>query len=446
MTPILFLVLLYNLITIVYGSHFLGGTITWHPLNESATGSPVAIVITQTYSWTYSLIPCTAAQITAGQLIPVGTYTYLNTQTLDCISNCNPGATGYVAPLVRPQCTDISAPVGTTVGQRSDTVYLSVGRDFSAAFQQNAWRPLATAGSADWSISTHIIIKPRTDNGLYNSAPVAIMMSPIEIPVNQPTVITVPVADADGDPTRCRWATSSNGVDECGGVCPPSSLPSGTVIYPNCTIIITGRTVNDWFAVTIMVEDFISSTSTTPLSAVPVQFLVHVVGSSPCAYDPEIIGTPLEDACIPITVGQTFNSLLIAINNCGPSVTIDDIATLSFPGIAKGNLVKFNTSTYYKTLSWTPTSSQIGYQVMCAMAFDSQNAQSAQFCFKLYVSKNGVCACPDQPPRQLRQHRQQQQRQHQQRQQQQHQHQQRQQQQHQQQQRQQRTQTRSIGQ
>ncbi|CAF4772587.1 unnamed protein product [Rotaria sp. Silwood1] len=331
MTLTLFLALLHASIFIVYGSHFLGGTVTWHPLNESATGSPVAIVITQTYSWTYSLITCTTAEIATGQLIPVGTYTYLNTETLDCISNCNPGATGYVAPLVRPQCTDISAPIGTTVGQRSDIVYLPTGDDFSAAFQKTAWRPLATASSADWSISTHIIVKPRADNGLYNSAPVATMMSPIEIPVNQPTVITIPVADADGDPTRCRWSTSSNGVDECGGVCPPSSLPSGTVIYPNCTIIITGRTVDSWFAVTIMVEDFISSTSTTPLSAVPVQFLVHVVGPSPCANDPEINGIPLEDSCVPITVGQTFSSMLIAINNCGPSVTIEDISTLSFP-------------------------------------------------------------------------------------------------------------------
>jgi hypothetical protein len=62
------------------------------------------------------------------------------------------------------------------------------------------------------------------------------------------------VADADGDIIRCRWATSSDGVDECGGVCPPSSLPPGTIIYPNCTIIITGPAVGDWFAVTLMVS------------------------------------------------------------------------------------------------------------------------------------------------------------------------------------------------
>ncbi|CAF0992046.1 unnamed protein product [Rotaria sordida] len=249
----LLVTLLFYLIVIVQGVHFLGGTITWHPLNASATGSPVAIVITQTYSWTYSKITCTNAMIASSQLIPDGGYSYIPTQTLDCISNCASGASGYVAPSIRPYCTDISAPVGTTVSQRSDIVYLYSGDDFSVAFQNKAWRALATAAEATWSISTHFIIKSRSDNGLYNNAPVATMMSPIYIPVNQPTVIHVPVADADGDPMRCRWSTASNGVDECGGVCPPGSLPANTVIYPNCTIVITGTVVGSWYAVTLMV-------------------------------------------------------------------------------------------------------------------------------------------------------------------------------------------------
>ncbi|CAF3982868.1 unnamed protein product [Rotaria sp. Silwood1] len=386
--------LLFISLIIVHGSHFLGGTSSWHPWNESATGSPVAIVITQTYSWTYSLITCTTADIATNQLIPIGGYTHLLTDTLDCISNCNTGATGYVPPDVRPRCTDISAPIGTTVGQRSDIVYLSAGDDFTAAFQKSAWRPLETSSGASWSIATHIKVNTRSDNGLYNNAPVATMMSPIEIPVNRPTAITIPVGDADGDTTRCRWSTSSYGIDECGGVCPPSSLPPNTIIYSNCTMIITGQTVGDWFAVAIMIEDFITPTSTTPLSGVPVQFLVHVVNPASCTTEPVIVGIPFEDSCIPVTVGQTFNSMLIAINYCGATVTIDDISTLSFAGMIKGDLIKLNTTTYYKTLSWTPTSSQLGYQVMCAMAFDSQNAQSAQYCFKFYVSQNGVCACP----------------------------------------------------
>jgi hypothetical protein len=248
---IILIVLLFGLIVIIDGVHFLGGTITWRPLNESATGTPVAIVITQTYSWTYSAMPCTNAMISTNQFVP--SYNSLSSQQLNCISNCGAGSVGYSSVDVIPRCTDFSAPVGTTVGQRSDIVYLQSGDDFSVAFQQSAWRALATTGSAGWSLATRINVQPRPDNGLYNNAPVATMMSPINIPVNIPMVINVPVADADGDPTRCRWSTASNGIDECGGVCPPGSLPPNTVIYPNCTIVITGQNVGDWFAVTLMV-------------------------------------------------------------------------------------------------------------------------------------------------------------------------------------------------
>ncbi|CAF4000828.1 unnamed protein product [Rotaria sordida] len=342
MNSIFLFILLYGLVWIIDANHFLGGTITWRLLNESATGTPVAVVITQTYSWTYSLITCTTAQIASNQLIPIGSYTTLSTATLDSITIFPGGATGYVAPNIRPRCIDISASAGITVGQRSDTVNLQTGSDFAVAYQDRAWRPLASASTADWSVSSRINLTPRSDNGLYNNAPVATLMSPINIPSNQSIAINVPVADADGDTTRCRWSTSSNGIDECGDV-----------------------------------EDFINSSSTTPLSSVPVQFLVQVVNSPACTIPPEIVGIPVEEACIPVKVGQTFNSQLIAINNCGSGVTIADIATLSFAGIAKGNIVKLNTTTYYKTLSWTPTTSQLGFQVMCAMAFNSTSTTSA---------------------------------------------------------------------
>ncbi|CAF1022594.1 unnamed protein product [Rotaria sordida] len=394
MRSIVLLVLLFCIIGNINGSHFLGGTISWRPVNASATGTSVDITITQTYSWTYSLITCTTAMITSIQLIPVGFYSYLTTQQLVCISNCGASSTGYVAPSVRPYCMDISAPVGTTVGQRSDIVTLQEDDDFSAAFQQNAWRPLATAMIADWSISVRITVNRRSDNNLYNSAPVATMMSPILIPVNQTTVIYVPVVDDDGDVTRCRWSTASNGVNECGGVCPPGSLPSNTTIDPNCTILITGQTVGNWYAVTLMVEDFINSTSTTPLSSVPVQFLVQVVEQSLCSNPPTIIGIPPKESCIVAITGQTFSSQLIAINNCGSNVTIIDITIFAFLGMTRGNVIQLNITTYYANLSWTPTDSQIGYQLLCAMAFDSQNAQSSQYCFKFYVTQTSLCACP----------------------------------------------------
>ena len=67
-------------------------------------------------------------------------------------------------------------------------------------------------------------------------------------------MIHIPVADSDKDVLRCRWATASNEVDECGHVCPPGSLPTGTIIFPNYTMIITGQVFGDWFAVAVMVR------------------------------------------------------------------------------------------------------------------------------------------------------------------------------------------------
>ena len=242
---------LFQLILVVHGSHFLGGTITWYPLNASDTGTPVAIVIKQTYLWSYSRMPCTNSMIANNSLVP--NYSGVGTSTLNCIANCGIGSVGYTSVPVIPYCVDVSVPLDLTVGQRSDIVYLERGDDFSVAYQNSAWRALTTAAATSWSISSTINVEPRSDNDLYNNAPVSTMMSPLSIVFNQPTVINLPIADADGDILRCRWTTVSNGINECGGVCPPASLPPGTVIYPNCTIIMTGPNIGDWYAVTLMV-------------------------------------------------------------------------------------------------------------------------------------------------------------------------------------------------
>ncbi|CAM4863967.1 unnamed protein product [Rotaria socialis] len=345
--------------TFVNGSHFLGGTIIWHPLNSSATGSPVAIVITQTYSWTWTADPCSNTDMANSHPVPFITNYAGISNRLNCVLNCGT-AIGFVAPNIWSYCTDFSTVESTTVGQRSDIVYINTGEDFTVAFSSTAWRPLATAGSADWSLASHIILTPRSDNGLYNNAP------------SQPKAINIPISDADGDPMRCRWASSTT---ECGYVCPPGSLPNDTIIFPNCTIIITGTVIGDLFAVTVVVEDFINSSTTTPLSSVPIQFLVEIVAPPPCTILPEVYELS-EAPCTPIIVGQTYTSQIIAINYCGANVNISDIVTLPFPGMIRGNLIQYNSTVYYATISWTPTINQLGYQVTCAMAVDRTTTTS----------------------------------------------------------------------
>ncbi|CAF1123403.1 unnamed protein product [Didymodactylos carnosus] len=289
-----------------------------------------------TYCWAYGTVAtCTAAQISSGtSLINLNGYPGSGDK-LDCVSGTCPSNWNSQKPSIVPYCTDVSADLKTIVGQRSDTVSLAIGSKFTVAFQDSAWRNLDGPGSgavnsgADWSVSTYIDLTIRSDTGTCNSPPVSTMMSPINIVKGVRTVIQIPITDPDGDPMKCRWPS---GTVECGQVCPPASLPSGTQLFPNCTFIITGLNNGDWYAATVEVEDFINSTSTTALSTVPVQFLINVVNSATCPHDPKIIGLPLDQGCIPLYVGQTYATQLIALNSCTSYGTvIDDIATLSFP-------------------------------------------------------------------------------------------------------------------
>jgi len=93
---------------------------------------------------------------------------------------------------------------------------------------------------------------------------------------------------------------------------------------------------------------------------------VKVITPPSCATLPET--TLIGPSCTPVQVNETFTSQLFAINNCGANVSIIDIATLSFAGMLQSPIIELNSFVYYKTLTWTPTIDQLGYQVMCAMA------------------------------------------------------------------------------
>ena len=120
----------------------------------------------------------------------------------------------------------------------------------------------------------------------------------------------------------------------------------------------------------MQVEDFINSTSTTPLSSIPVQFLVQVVSPPSCDYPPQVIANPEPESCTAVRVGYSVDIQLIATSSCGANTSIVDIFMQAFSGVTGGSLVSINSTTFQKYYSWTPTASQIGYQLICAMAVD----------------------------------------------------------------------------
>ncbi len=120
------------------------------------------------------------------------------------------------------------------------------------------------------------------------------------------------MADADSTDTLvCRWAiggpTSGSPttgaapaantiqhVDECGstGVCQPA-IPGATLYGSNCTLVFTLATsqIGKYYAVALQIEDFYNTTTPTPMSSVPIQFLFYAVAApTNCSVVPSIIG------------------------------------------------------------------------------------------------------------------------------------------------------------
>ncbi len=78
--------------------------------------------------------------------------------------------------------------------------------------------------------------------------------------------------------------------NECGGVC--SSVPGAILIGDNCKIVFILHHVSKYYAVALQIEDYYSSSSSrTPMSSVPVQFLFYSYAKpSGCSTPPAIIG------------------------------------------------------------------------------------------------------------------------------------------------------------
>ncbi|CAF1504887.1 unnamed protein product, partial [Didymodactylos carnosus] len=291
-------------------------------------------------------------------LIPLNFSAYPN-YALNCTSGCTT-VVGYSSIPLANYCTDFSVPLDLTVGRQTDTVNVSLSSDFTVAFQSSAWQPLAVGSGLHWSISCTIDNLQRPD-GKINTSPISTMSSPLNIPAGITQYITIPTADSDNDDVRCRFA---NGTVECADVCYPNSVPNGTLLLSNCTLIITGTVVNAVYAIAIQVEDFWNTSSTTPFSSIPTQFLVKVYSPPACTMRPLIYPGVQLDACIGIQVGQTFQMQLIAENLCGNNTTISDIGTVSFFRVSKSSLIQNSTNIWSITITYIPLNTDVGSQTL----------------------------------------------------------------------------------
>ena len=309
---------------------------------------------------------CDSSTIASGTLI--GDY---SANSLSCYSGCS----GTVGSL-RFKCTDFSISEDWSYG--GNTIYYTfpASTTITIRFSDCCW----VAGFSSWNLGTTFSTIPRSDTNVINSTPRAITSPVVDLQEGCTHTIAIPVTDPDDDDIRCRWAVGS----ECSGAC--NGIPGAILDSSTCIISYIANQGTGYKAVALAIEDFMTPSSSTPLSTVNLQFLVNVFSSSQsCAASPVFISPTLgQGVCVAIAPGDTFMTRVVA-DTLSPIATITEITTVSPSGTIKGSVTQIGSSNeYYVDITWTPTAAQQGQtHLLCYTAVNSYGLSSEQICIKI---------------------------------------------------------------
>ena len=127
----------------------------------------------------------------------------------------------------------------------------------------------------------------------------------------------------------------------------------------------------------LQVEDFASLTDTTPLSSIPVQFVIQVftpTSNQQCSSQPQLVGTtPPDGSSICISSLSSWSTAITARLPSAGNNNITDIVTASPLGMRKSELVPSsnNPGEWLVVVTWMPLTHQSGPNIFCYSALDN---------------------------------------------------------------------------
>ncbi|KAL4236418.1 hypothetical protein ACF0H5_004803 [Mactra antiquata] len=323
-------------------------------------------------SWRGSDKPCNGSDIASGRIYREGKLCYGYNQ-----SSC------YDLDFY---CTDYSEDDNWTSGRY--TLFINpVKEKFNMTFVSGNW-----VGYAGWSLLTTVDLTPRNDTGLINSSPTVDYPPVVNLQKGCDHTITFPIQDVDDDIVKCRWA---NGTTECGSVCRSviNVLPRATLIQDNCSITYP-HDANDTiglYPLAIQVEDFNSSSSSVPLSSIPMQFMVNIfsIQNNSCHDQPVFVPpTPESGECFVVDVDETF-SVNITVTG---KTSLKSLVTTSAVGMQR-SVVKswLDDASLYKyhmsvNVTWIPSLKDDGqHHNLCFYARDIHGRFSETRCINVPI-------------------------------------------------------------
>ncbi|KTG31295.1 hypothetical protein cypCar_00039247 [Cyprinus carpio] len=225
----------------------------------------------------------------------------------------------------------------------------------------------------NWGLLTHIDLGERSDTSKPNRSPVATTLPIVRVPQNCARNYNLLSCDPDKDTVRCRYGTLS--ANECGMCRQP---PGFTLDQSTCTLSNSVNASIGTYAFELVMEDyptrnitlnytamaptvrspFVNSSSSSPLSKIPLQFAVEVEAPAPSC---------IEGEYLPRITDVVFSGPL--------------------------NSTKETTTTGEYVINWTPTSDNFGQHFPICFIAEGQNGsrnyQSEMRCVIVVVEAAG---------------------------------------------------------
>ena len=242
------------LVSLSLSQDFYGGFIIWAPADPTGITLPVVIVRINKFVYINQ-------EATCGSISDIENQNQIGSGDLQttCLSfNVGDGwASGNSTSLL-----DISSPTSLTLT--------------GCCWPDNIYTVFGQTNSTNFSFPYTIDVTPRTDTNLINSSPSLPLKFVTVLKFKQncmtPQIVILPVTDADGDFVKCS--------------CQNNTCISGlTLVNDYCAFTFSSSTVGV-YVIELLMEDYMTATSTTPLSIASVKLMAVVkTGITDNCYD-----------------------------------------------------------------------------------------------------------------------------------------------------------------
>ncbi|PFX23429.1 Pancreatic secretory granule membrane major glycoprotein GP2 [Stylophora pistillata] len=366
---------------LVEGSHFRHAFMSFAPTDADNN----TIHFTFRLAFRRSSIFCDENTINTGGIIGHG-----NNWIAKCsdYSSAVCSQTFYLAKT-RFHCTDFSRDEDWSMGENNFTYsFPSSNLQWTVSYQSCCWiSNLVRYADSSWLVSTKVNLYKRSDNGKINSSPVSRSPAIVRFQQGCHKSLRIPVEDPDGDFVKCRWATYAESFIR------NDSFSYGELDEKNCVLTYRGgRAVSGTYVLTLTLEDFPAGTTNfnniRPFSAVPLHFLVIINNASASCQDIPVFtaSTPQNGECSEIQIGSVYRAV-IEVQLPRVAKHIVEINTNSPLGMQLTPL-RFHGGIYFRNVTWYPNQNQVGQQMFCFQALDSDGLQSEWRCVTILVGLN----------------------------------------------------------